>query len=153
MWTLSSVSKRDVDNEQYLYRIQSVHSACMLVVMHVLKNTCQHTRDVVMTLYFRRCDIVMSHRRKYNVISTSCAHLNCPCRYTIKRTCTGKVLGIVCFVSHVSLRGICFMLKNLCKVCQMFHLLLVEIFQYFYRKKMPACLNVSESAIWYWELN
>ena len=39
------------------------------------------------------------------------------------------------------------MLKNLCKVCQMFHLLLVEIFQYFYRKKMPACLNVSESAI------
>ena len=33
----------------------------------------QQTHDVVMTSYGRRCDVIASHRRQYDVISTSCA--------------------------------------------------------------------------------
>ena len=36
------------------------------------------------------------------------------------------------------------MLKKLCKICQMFHLLVVELISIFLQKKMPDCLNVSD---------
>ena len=33
----------------------------------------QQAHDVKVTLYGRRCDVITSHRRQYNVISTLCA--------------------------------------------------------------------------------
>ena len=39
------------------------------------------------------------------------------------------------------------MLKKMCKICQMFHLLVVELISIFLQKKMPDCLNVSVSTV------
>ena len=48
------------------------------------QSSSQQAHNIKMTSYQRRCDVITSHRRWYDVILTLCAHWDCPLEETLQ---------------------------------------------------------------------